>query len=302
MNTIVVLVFLIVWTLPFLCIGIPDLFMMLGGSAVLYLLLPVILFICRIDEISNKLFWGILLTLFGLILTNYLYSYFLHNYKQFPLFAGAYIVVIPASCIMIGFLFTFQSFLMTPREAKVERKEHADSFRYFWGFFMAVFLLPLLCPIPFLVGFPELRNITSIGYEIALGGLIVGCLIFLFESRQIPVETLIYFARPLRRFDTDTRKLRKRLMIYILICMCWSAGKEFLYRQQWVICGETLILFIIYVIFLNKFSRVLFLPAIFSSDKPSRICLPSIKSKRGRVIVELMFIALFVLAFIAITR
>ena len=133
-------------------------------------------------------------------------------------------------------------------------------------------------------------------------GLIVGGLIFLFEARQIPVETLIYFARPLRRFDTDTRKLRKRLMIYILICIFWSAGMEFLYRQQWFIWGETVIIFIMYVIFLNKFSRVLFLPAASPNARPLQICLPSIKSKRGRVIVELMFLALFVLALIAATR
>ena len=299
---IVVYIFLIIWTVSFVYIGIPDLFMMLGGSAIFYLLLPLIAFIYPKNKALTKLLWSIVLTLFGLMLTNYSYSYFLCNYKDFRVLTRIYVVLIPALCILMGYGLTMETLLITPMKARLERKEHAEALGYFCAFFMGVFVPPLFCLIPFLVQFHELRNINSIGYEIALGGLIVGGLIFLFEARRIPIETLMYFTRPLPRFDTDTRKLRKRLMIGILICVVWSAIKELLYRQQWIIWGETVVIFVMYVLLLNNFSRVLFLPASFPSASPSKIWLPSIKNKRGRAIVGLLFLALFVFVFIAVTR
>ena len=149
------------------------------------------------------------------------------------------------------------------------------------------------------IGIRNLRNINSLGYQIALGGLIIGSLVFLFEARRIPMETLNYFARPITRFNTDIKKVKKYLVISTLVILFLSSDFE-TFRGHWIMWGETVIAFLIYVVLLFKFGQILFIPSMPRTERPRKIYLPSMKSKRYSIILSTFLGLYLIILFIAL--
>ena len=141
---LVIFGFIIIWVVCLIYIGIPDLFKMLGGSYVFFFLLPLIVSICTKYKEYAKLLWSIILTMFGIIVVNFLYSYFLYNYKNFNFFIRVYVVLIPVGCILLGYAFTLQSFLIFNKKDRIKKKEDIEALNYFSGFVVAIFTIPLL--------------------------------------------------------------------------------------------------------------------------------------------------------------
>lgn len=291
---LVVFGFIIIWALCLVYIGIPYLFKMLGGSYVFFFLLPLIVSICTKYKEYAKLLWSIVLTMFGIIVVNFLYSYFLYNYKNFNLFIRAYVVLIPVGCILLGYAFTLQSFLIFNKKDRINKKEDIEALNYFSGFVVAIFTIPLLSTISILLQFRTLNNINSIGFQYALGSLILGGLIFLFEVRKIPIETLNYFSKLNHtKFNIDIRKVKKCLIIGMSIFIVFSFLNELEYRKHWVIWIETITIFVIYVIFFYLFSKTFFKPISIHQQRPAKIYLPSLKNRRNIIIIGFLFLVCF---------
>ncbi|CAB1058708.1 hypothetical protein D1BOALGB6SA_3465 [Olavius sp. associated proteobacterium Delta 1] len=145
----------------------------------------------------------------------------------------------------MGYTCTLESLLIFNKRHDLERNEDSEALQYFTGFYVAVFTIPLLCTIAIILQFGQLRTITSLAYQTALCGLIVGGLIFLFEARKISIETLRYFAKPTPIFSVNVTKVKKSLLIGILVFIVFSVLNEYQYRRHWIIFSETLFLFII---------------------------------------------------------
>lgn len=282
-DNILISLFLILWAICIVFFGIPELYNLLGGSTGLYFLLPLVVCVSFKYRALTKLVWSIILTLVGLIIVNALYSYFSFNHKELDFFTLTYVVSIPLGCVIAGYVLTIQSFLV------FGEKENIEDLSYFGGFLVAVFIVPLLCVIPYLDQLKELRNINNLGYQIALGGLIISGIVFLIETKDTTTEMLNYLAKPLVRFDTNVSKVRKMLsigvMLFLVICLHW----EFNYRGDWIIWTETVFVFIIYIFVLYKFGKILFKTSDKSDHRLKAIYLPSIKSKRAAIIGAIFF-------------
>ena len=180
-NTVVVYAFVIVWAICFVYIGIPEILEELGGSIGLYFLLPFIVFLNLKYKDFGKLIWVILLTLTSLIGVNYLYSYFLSHYHDFRLLTRVYVISTPFCFICLGYVLTPQNFLLLEKR-NFERKEDIEAISYFSALLVGALTTPIFTFIPIVLHLRDLRNINSLGYQIALGGLIIGGLIFIFEA------------------------------------------------------------------------------------------------------------------------
>jgi len=291
---IIVYGFLIVWTICLVYIGIPDIYQILGGSTGFYFLLPIIVCINLAYKKLSKLLWAIIFTLIVLIIVNYLYSYFINNSINFKSLTRVYVIWVPVCLILLGYALTMQNFIVFEKKDGLPRKEDIEAISNFSKFLLATFFIPLSLTIPFVFfsgSFPGIRNVNSLLYQIAMGWFIVGGLIFIFETRKIPIETLNYFAMPIDRFLIDTKKAKKVLTISTLIFVIFSSSWE-IYRAHWVMWIESVIVFLIYVLTLYRFGRIIFVPSTSSTQRPTNIYLPSIKSRRT-IIIGVIFLGLF---------
>jgi hypothetical protein len=289
-RNILIYIFLIVWATCIVYIGIPNIYKVLGGSTGFYFILPFVVCIILKYKALAKLLWSIVLTLVGLMVVNYLYSHFFCSYRDFQLLTKVYLIYAPIGCIWLGYACTLQYFLVKQEDLK--RKEDIDALRYFAGFYVAALTVPLSIIVPILDLLKGLTNINSIGYQIGLSSLILGSLMFLYEVRKIPIETLNYFARPSYRFDANIDKFEKTLVIGTLVFLVFSTYWEIFYRRQWIMWAETVIVFIIYLFVLYNFGKILFMPRVSDTQRPTRIYLPSIKSRKN-IIMVLIFLGLF---------
>ena len=286
--------FIILWAICIIFFGIPELYKYLGGSTGFYFLLPLVVCVNFKYRALTKLLWSITLTLIGLITINALHSYFSINHKEYGFFTLTYVVSIPLGCVMAGYVLTVQSFLV------FDKKEDIQDLGYFGGFLVAVFLVPLLCVIPYLDQLKEIGNINNLGYQIGLGVSIISGLVFLIEIKDTTVEMLNYLAKPLVRFGTTISKARKILFISVMIFLAIFSLSELNYRGHWIIWIETVFVFIIYILVLYKFGKILFEKSVERNHRLKVIYLPSIKSKRT-AIIGAIFITLYLAAFFIIS-
>ncbi len=293
MHLIIACIFILLFALSFVYIGVAVLSKMLGGAMFIYYLLPVGIAVAALkNKEYAKILWSVVLTYSGLVLVNYVHSYFTYNQEYFTFFTLIYLILIPVWFISLGYGCTIQSFLLPVNAEAIERKEDSDAFRYYLAGVVATMgVIPMAMTIPLLDLWRNASDINSIGYEIGLGIFILSNIYLLFESRKITKETLNYFAKPFRRFDTDAKKIKKCFILGTLFLVISSAGKEWIYRGHWIIWGETMALFIMYNLLLFKLGQVLFLAVSSHIESPSTIYLPSVKGKK--LIIMIIFTCLF---------
>lgn len=300
MINIIVYTFLIVWAVLFIYIGLPDLNIMLGGGTGFYLSLPLV---ASVVFKSKKLFGlscAFILTLIGLILINYLYSYFLYNNLVIPIIALIYIIIIPIGIIWFGFVYLIQYFLLLKRsDAKTEEdKEYISNFSMF---IVATFVyqLPIICSVLiFFSHSAEANNINSLGYLVALTCSLFGSLLLLYKVSKIPEGTRCYFSKQPYSFNGNIHKFKKSAVISIFVFLVFSTFWEISYRGHWLIWAESVIVVIIFVTLLSRLINILFTPFSSSSRRPIQIHLPSIKDKTSIIMGFLALASSFLLLII----
>lgn len=294
-----IFIFSIVWTTLFIAIGIEVLLNLLGGSTVLYFILPLILVISVRFNYFAKLIWSIILTLFGLILVNLLYSYFQYNYIDLHYLIRSYIVCVPSILIPIGLVFSFNFFYISrPKDINkiFGKSELAKNIMSYYLFSALLFLMPGILYLPSIVFLSELslvKNPNSVSYQIALGYFIISIIIFLVAVNNVKIQTINLLAMPIERFETDINIMKRSLFVIVLIVLLISVGFEFAHRREWIIYSETVIFFILYMLFLFKHIKILYIPISTSDDKDINIRLPSWSNKSFIVLLFLLFLLNF---------
>ncbi len=163
-------------------VGYSEFSKMLGGSQGFFLLLSLLLVPNFRHKALSKLILCAVSMIFGLLVANYLFSYFLHNnrYLSFP--TSLWLVMIPFATILSSYAFTVDYLLLT----KCQKKEDTEALRDFRGFIGVVLYTPfgLAGIVIAICHVIELRNINSLDQQIVLGASIVGGLLFLAEIRK----------------------------------------------------------------------------------------------------------------------
>jgi hypothetical protein len=252
-----------------------------------YLILPIIVIFPIAYRELAKILWSVILTIVGFFIVNYLFSYFFLSPKSYHFLISIYIIYLSIGCILFGYIFTLQSFLPIGTRDTIERTPDTDAIRYFNGFFVAIFLLPLFTTMSSLAFYGKVHEIYSLsfGYQYALGSLIFGGVIFLLEFLRVPIKTLNYFSKPLYRFKADKSKITKYLIIGMIIFLIFSATNELQFRRNWILWSETMILFILYFSLILKLGAILYEPTPSSMKKPSEVKLPSLKDKGNAILI-----------------
>jgi hypothetical protein len=297
---IVAFILFVIWIAVLYSIGIPNILSSLGGSAGFYFAIPLIIIVAVKFRELAKLIWCVILTLFGLIASNFFYSYLINHSKSINPILLIAIIWFSSLFILSGIALALHYFLDFKNKGYLNRKEKDDSevLRYFSAFFTAIFHTPLLITIPIILGVGRLKSAPDIGYQIAFGCLILGGTIFLIELIKVPIETLNYYAKPIPRFKADIKKIKKKFEIGILMFLVIFLYLEIKYRGFWIFGIETTILFIIFSILLYKFSTIFFIPFSETNERPVQTDLPSMKKPINIVFVAIISMVFFILLLI----
>lgn len=195
--------------------------------------------------------------------------------------------------MLAGYVYSVYFFLSDINNSKFLSDNKKKTLKNFVGFLVAVFWIPVLSIIPILEILKSLRNINSIGYQIGLGGLITGGLLFLFEARKIPLEVLNYVSKPIERFEIDKRKIRNYLLFGIIVFFLVSSYWEVFYRGHYIMWLQTYSSIVIWVMILYEFGTVIVIPVEPYRIRSETIYLPSIKSRRT-INIALIFVVFYI--------
>ncbi len=293
MKLIVLLLFLLVWSLCILIIGIPQIYFLLGGTTGLFFLMPVIASICFVYSSLQKVVWSSLLTLGSLIVINGAYSYFFKNPRDLDLLITSYILCIPVALIVSGYSCTLESFV--DLRGKTGLKHQDTKFlRYFSVFLLGNSSIAACITIIMVGSFEKLDLIIAMGYQIILGGFMTGCLLFANEARKFPKEASIHLSKLNVKFHCSARHFKTVFAGGILAFLAFSTYWEVFYRKAWVMWGETVVVFIGYIFLLWKFGAEPFLDTTNREIQPDRINIPSVWNRRT-IITALISFSLFLL-------
>lgn len=263
MKYIAVIVLCTLWAASIVCAGIPGIFGTLGGSAGIFIILP-LLFIKTLGYRGyERIVWSIIFTSLGLILINYLYSIFLNKEITIKGILGAYIVYLPLIFIGAGIITTLFSFLVAHVDIVNDETERDCKIIHNIGGFSLITLAGIpLFSILFMLLISDLgwNHIYSTSYVVGLFLLIAGEIIFLAKIMNISIQTLNHFARPIPRGSLNIMRKRNRLWIYVVVILLYSTMLELRYRGNVIIWTETAIILSGYATIIFRLSQILLMP------------------------------------------
>jgi hypothetical protein len=274
-NGIMLFFVTLFWVIGLVHLGVPGIFTKLGGSSVFYFILPLVVCANFRFKPLTKLIWTCVFTLLGFVLVNYLYSYFLENPHQYHLLLRVFLIWIPSSLVAFGFWGIMAFFWISGVTAEFEKKDHFQAFKGFAMLCGGAFSISVTVTVLIIMALGKEYPVAS-GYVVAFGSLIASQLFLVLLISEAPLATLNYFAKPVHRFDGNIIRVRNRTIIGTSILLLVSLHWEMEFRGCWFIWGETIILLVLYLVFLYQFARILFLPEMSSSDRLPYFGLPSI--------------------------
>ncbi len=276
------------WTAFFICNGLEGLHKILGGSALLYWLFPVIpagLF--SHNREVHKLTWSIMLTVIGLIAVNYMDFYYMNFLYDCPLLFKIYPVFLPPFFISLGFMTTTLSIVKTKAPFQLIEEDRIV-LKNFEVFLVAVMCISCYGLLPFL--FLEKSQYSKFlsGYSVVLITTVISSLYLLYEIRKVDVKTINYYARTFPRFIKEINIKPRYIYVIIIFFVIVSFGDEYSYRGNWTLWTETMLLFLTYVALLSRLSRILFQTVV--TERPDRVYMPSGLSRKTIALLIIVFI------------
>lgn len=285
MLTVLMGLFNAIWATIFLYYGTSYLQTMLGGTIYFFYSLPIISSLTLFNKDYAKILWSINSTFIGIVLVNYLHSYFNIYHFNNNLLILAFMLCIPFNFIFCGYFYLILSFLISPKSKVIENSEDMKAFKYFIAYTALMITLPIILTLPLMDCLGCKKNIINNGVEIASGIFVSAILLFLYESRKISKETINYFAMPLPRITWGIEKVKIIIGIGMLIFIIFSAINELKIRQQWFIWSESIAILIANVLILLKFGQIIFMPANVQRERPGNFYFPFLKKKLITIII-----------------
>jgi len=290
--------FNILWATIFVYIGFTDLQKMLGGTIWFFYCLPLVVSLTLYNKDYAKITWSIASIFIGIVVVNYLHSYFIIHYFNFDLLILTYLVFVPASLIYFGCYLSIQAFLLPVTSKQIENPEDMEKFRYFMGFFALMISVTMVLTMSLLFYLESYNTVNSIAFEISSCIFALGMLSVLFGSRNISKETINYFAKPIPRINFNARKALKLIIIGTFMFIIFSAIDELKSRGHWLIWSGSIAILVTNISLLCKFGQVIFLPINNQRERPNNFYLPLMKDIVPLVVVLSVLFA-FVVSFLA---
>lgn len=293
-NKFFALASLVLWAVVYMYIGVPKIYSLMGGSFGLFALYPILIFAHFKFYEYRKILWLSILTLFGLIGINSVYSILaMHNIKLSTL-AYILIVVIPLSWVITGYMASMEVFI-----------EHEDFkknkvLKNYGLYCLAVILIPLYSVL-IIFSIVKFDNAVYLnGIKLLLGAIITSGIVLLLASRKISLSELELFSPKVEKKNVNINKATRYLYSGMVIVLFLSSYWEF-YRHEWVLWSETATVFVLYVLFQYIFAKIIFTPKKNNDFPIDESSFPSIKSKKS-IAVGLVFWVLFLsIAFLLAT-
>ena len=271
--------FIAAWATIFLYFGISCLQTMLGGTIWFFYLLPIIAALTLLNRNYAKIFWSVNSTFLGIVLVNYLHSYFNIHYFNINLLILAYLIFIPFSFVFCGYFYLIQSLLISTTSKVIKNSEDMKAFKYFIAYTTVMISAPIVLTLPLIDCLGHNRNIVSNGFEIASGLFVSTILMLLIQSRKISKETINYFAMPIPSITWSIEKVKKIIGIGTLIFIIFSAIAELKIRQHWFIWSESIAILVVNILVLLKFGQVIFMPINVQRERPINFYFPVLKNR-----------------------
>jgi hypothetical protein len=285
-------IFIVLWSAIFIAFGVMQLKIMLGGSIWFFYILPLLFLLSSYNKDYAKITWSIASTFIGIVVVNYLHSYFIIHYFNFNIMALVYVIFVPFSLIFLGSCLSIQTFLLPVTSKQIENYEDMEKFRYFIGYLFFMISVAMALTIPLLFYLESCKTVNSIAFEICSFVFALGMLSVLFESRNISKETINYFAKSIPRINFNARKALKLITIGTIVFIIFSAIDELISRGHWLIWSGSMAILVTNISLLYKFGQVIFLPINNQRERPNNFYLPLMKSK---VFIVTAFLLLFCL-------
>ncbi len=301
MRMAIVCIFLTLWSLCTIFIGIPRIYNLLGGSTGFYYLIPLITSLGCARKNTHfysfyKVLWSFILTITSLLIVNALDSYFISYHSGYDLLLIAYMVSNPVLFIGVGFTCTIASFIPLSKLCSCTEDLNKSCLFFIYLIFASLCVFPL-CSLLIIFPFHESSDTLGLGYPITLGALSIGSLLLMFESRKLSIENLISFAKPSHRINTsiDVTNFRPHFVISIILFGIFSTYFEFIYRKQMIIWLETFLVFISYLLLLYNLTKADYEVSKCQPGKYEKQQLSSIRTERTIVKMVLALVIYFVL-------
>jgi len=282
----------LLWALIFLYFGILDLQKTLGGAICFFYFLPIIAFLALRYKDYAKILWSINSTFIGIVLVNYLHSYFSIHFININILKLAFVIFIPLSFIFCGYFYLLLSILIPDVSEVSKNSEDTKAFKYFISYATLMMSVPVILVLPLMSCIGHNKNVINNSFEIVSGVFVFTILLLLYKSRKIPKETINYFSRPIPRLSSSVEKVKIIICIGTLIFIILSAGYELKIRQHWLIWSESIAILVVNIMILLKFGLIIFMPINVQRERPSNFYFPVLKKDIIVIIILSIFLAL----------
>lgn len=286
---------LIPWTLYLLYFGVFELHKILGGSFILFVSYPFIIFVQIKYKEYRASFWILILTLVGLTAVNHMYYYL----SVHPLHLGLEGFVIFYGAILGTILVLVNSGYLGSCDGFVKWDNRLNNVAYnkyvkFCGTFGALCWAIAVLILPFIWSHADKYTLSI---KTGIGCIIVFGTIMLITTNNVETYELEYFAKPIKRIELGIDKAKKYLYIGIIIVVLNSVLME-MSRRQWLLWGETMTALVMHILLQFRFSNIVFLPRPVNIIDPGTYHLPTLQNKNATAVALLALLLYIVMLII----
>lgn len=279
-NKILSVLLFIVWGLINFYLVASTKFFMLGGSATLYYLIPILLLLLYKYERYRNILFQLLILCTGFIALNLLSFYFQKIQLKMPLLFGVSLAFLPF------FLLIIPPFLMLVNLLFKSLREIADENdrKYISNVLAVNNLIPFAflsvgATLIFIWTDGKIVKVTE-GIYILLGSAIYSVLFLIIIWRKVKDEEISYFLTSIKWEPLPDQKVQR----YIVICFIALSLLSFPFeasRGMWLFWVGCLILLQFMFMFLWRFYKQLFKgESAAATIKPENFELPNLKNFR----------------------
>ncbi|MCJ8503178.1 hypothetical protein [Desulfatitalea alkaliphila] len=295
-------IFMVLWLLYFLSMEVPNwkTSRYLGGMAILFYLLPIIIFAIIKFSKYALILWSALMFFSIIIFINHLHGYLLYNHVAPPNLILAYIIVsMPAYFGAAGY--TAIIMCVFKMGSIYDYQDPSEGFKELIGLSIYTMMpsfaamLATFSAKPMVVHVVNRNFALNVGYEYIISAFIVALIYFVYETLIISDESINYYAKPFKRISNYTIPMVKRYCIIGLPAFALiSFALELFRRANWLIWGQSMILFYVGAYLMFKFGKVLFVPLPTSGIRPNNLYpyLPRMRSKK-KIFTMIFFVGLY---------
>jgi hypothetical protein len=255
----------------------------LGGSIIIFY---VILFMCSLLYRFGKFYKFILQSIIlcaGIIILNVLGYYFDYLHLRLHFSIGAMLAGSLFVFILVPLQYLVDLICKSPEDIADEEEKKFINKSIKAGMLIIVETLGFSTLV--IIGFSNNLEMVSMSRAIYtyFGGFIVAILVNIFIWQTIKVNQVRYFIRDDIKLPIEYKKAQK----YFLLITVFIASLSFLFeieRGMWLLCGQSVVLLILIMMFLWQFYRHVFIRDLIA-ERPNNFKMANLLSIKGAMIL-----------------